>query len=188
VDGQKLVGTVGRIHPRKDLETFIRAAARVSQADPTTRFAIVGAAEGADEHGYRERLAALAREVGSADRLTFAGARRDIPDVMRALDIFVLTSRHEGFGRVVAEAMAAGRPAVVTDEGAPPALVEHGRCGLCAPAGDDAAFAAQIRSLLDAPEAAAARGQAAVEAARQFDAAAVADQVWSRYHALLGQT
>ena len=61
-------------------------------------------------------ITALARELGLADRLTFAGARRDIEDVMRALDVFVLTSRHEGFGRVVAEAMATGRPLVVTDE------------------------------------------------------------------------
>jgi len=184
-DGDKLLGTVGRIHPRKDLETFIRAAARVGQADATTRFAIVGAAEGPSEERYRERLVSLARELGIADRLTFAGARRDIPDVMRALDVFVLTSRHEGFGRVVAEAMAAARPSVVTDEGAPPALVEHGRFGLCAPPGDDAAFAAHILSLLDAPESAAARGRAAVEAARQFDAVGVADRVWSRYRALL---
>jgi glycosyltransferase involved in cell wall biosynthesis len=184
-EAHKLVGTVGRIHPRKDLETFIRAAARVSRAEPLARFAIVGAAEGPAEESYRAQLAGLARELGVAEQLTFAGARRDIPDVMRAVDVFVLTSRHEGFGRVVAEAMAAGRPSVVTDEGAPPALVGHGRYGLCAAPGDDKAFAAQIQSLLDAPEAAAARGVDAVAAARQFDAEAVADQVWSRYRVLV---
>jgi glycosyltransferase involved in cell wall biosynthesis len=186
-DGDKLIGTVGRIHPRKDLETFIRAAARVSQEAPTARFAIVGTAEGPAEESYRARLVDLAREQGVGDRLVFTGARRDIPDVMRALDVFVLTSRHEGFGRVVAEAMAAGRPSVVTDEGAPPALVGHGRHGLCAPPGDETAFAAHILSLLESPES-AARGRGAAEAARQFDAVAVGDQVWSRYRALLGQT
>ena len=71
----------------------------------------------------------LVRELGLDGRLTFAGARRDIPAVMRALDLFVLTSRHEGFGRVVAEAMAAARPVVVTDEGALPELVGGGDGG-----------------------------------------------------------
>jgi glycosyltransferase involved in cell wall biosynthesis len=180
----RLIGTVGRIHPRKDLETFVRAAARIAAGAPDARFVVVGAAEAESELAYHERITALVRELGLADRLTFAGARRDIPDVMRALDVFVLTSRHEGFGRVVAEAMAAARPLVVTDEGAPPALVGHGRFGLCAPAGDDAAFARQVMSLLADAPATAARARLATEAARAFGSAAIADQVFARYAAL----
>jgi glycosyltransferase involved in cell wall biosynthesis len=183
--GQPLVGTVGRIHPRKDLETFVRAAARVAAAEPRARFVVVGAAEMPVETAYQERIVMLARELGLEGRLTLAGARRDIPQVMRALDVLVLTSRHEGFGRVVGEAMGAARPVVVTDEGAPPELVEHGRFGLCAPPGDDAAFAAAIGGLLSDRPRAAALGAAAAEAARQFDVAAVADRVWNRYRTLI---
>ena len=106
--GSAAVGIVGRINPRKDLETFVRAAALVAERVPEARFVVVGAADLELEKTYLEVLVRLVRELGLTERLTFAGARRDIPAVMRALDVFVLTSRHEGFGRVVAEAMAAG--------------------------------------------------------------------------------
>jgi glycosyltransferase involved in cell wall biosynthesis len=181
----RLVGTVGRLHPRKDLETFVRAAARVAADSPTARFVVVGAAEAPVETAYRDRLVALVQELGLEGRLSFAGARRDMPEVMRALDVFVLTSRHEGFGRVVAEAMGVARPVVVTDEGAPPELVGRGRFGLCAPAGDPAAFAAAVTGLLRDPERAAVLGASAAEAARQFDSVSVADRVWNRYHELV---
>jgi glycosyltransferase involved in cell wall biosynthesis len=181
----QLVGTVGRIHPRKDLETFVRAAARVAADSPTARFVVVGAAEAPVETAYRDRIVALVRELGLEGRLSFAGARRDMPEVMRALDVFVLTSRHEGFGRVVAEAMGAARPVVVTDEGAPPELVGSGRFGLCAPAGNPAAFAAAVTGLLGDPGRTEALGAAAGKAARQFDAVAVADRVWNRYRELV---
>jgi glycosyltransferase involved in cell wall biosynthesis len=85
---------------------------------------------------------------------------------------------------VVAEAMAAARPLVVTDEGAPPALVGHGRFGLCAAAGDDAAFARQVMSLLVDGAAAAARARLATEAARAFGSSAIAEHVFARYAAL----
>jgi glycosyltransferase involved in cell wall biosynthesis len=182
--GAPLVGTVGRIHPRKDLETFIRAAALVARSKPEARFTIVGAAEAEVEKGHQAHLVELVRQLGLEDRLTFAGARRDIPDVMRALDVFTLTSRHEGFGRVVAEAMAAGRPVVVTDEGALPELVNRGEAGMVAPAGDPTAFAARIVSLLEDGRLAAELGAKAAIAARRFDAAAVAERVWARYWAL----
>jgi glycosyltransferase involved in cell wall biosynthesis len=183
--GQRLIGTVGRIHPRKDLETFLRAAAVVGARAPDARFAIVGAAEAPVEHEYRATLDALVRELRLTERVAFVGARRDIPDVMRALDVFVLSSRHEGFGRVVAEAMTAARSIVVTDEGAPPELVGGGRYGLCARAADPDDFARQILALLEDPARASALGAAAAEAARGFDAEAIGDRVWRRYRELV---
>ena len=93
---------------------------------PRARFVVVGAPEGAAEEAYLSQLRATAASLGISDRLLFAGARRDMPAVFQALDVFVLSSRHEGFGRVVAEAMAAGIPSVVTREGALPELVTEG--------------------------------------------------------------
>jgi glycosyltransferase involved in cell wall biosynthesis len=177
----RLIGTVGRIHPRKDLETFIRAAAQVSGRLPDLRFAIIGEATGVQEETYLRSLHDLARDVGLRDKLVFAGARRDIPDVMAALDFFVLTSRHEGFGRVVAEAMAASRPMVVTDEGAPPELVGHGRFGLTAPAADHAAFADRILELASDRERSASLAAGAAAAASQFDPGTIARRVFDRY-------
>ncbi|HXJ23372.1 MAG TPA: glycosyltransferase family 4 protein [Polyangia bacterium] len=179
-----LIGTVGRIHPRKDLETFIRAAAQVSQSVRRARFVIVGAAEAAVEVAYAARLESLVREVGLTGKLMFAGARRNVPDVMRALDLFVLTSRHEGFGRVIAEAMATARPIVASNEGAPPELLERGRFGLCAAPQDAEDFARQILDLLAVPERAVAMGTAAAAAAGQFEASHIGGRVWERYQSL----
>jgi glycosyltransferase involved in cell wall biosynthesis len=113
-----------------------------------------------------------------------AGARPDIPAVMKALDVFVLASRHEGFGRVVAEAMAAARPVVVAREGAPPELVEEDRYGLCATPADPQDFADKILGALARPDASAAMAARAAERARGFDARVVAENVLDRYRAL----
>jgi glycosyltransferase involved in cell wall biosynthesis len=183
--GQRLIATVGRLHPRKDLETFIRAAAQVASTHGDVHFAVVGVAEAPVEQDYQRRLLDLVRELSLGERLTFAGARRDMPAVMGALDLFVLTSRHEGFGRVVAEAMAAGRPIVVSDDGAPPEIVERGRYGLCARPGDPDDFARQIRRLLDDSAQAGALAGAARAAASRFDADVIAQRVLARYRALI---
>jgi glycosyltransferase involved in cell wall biosynthesis len=180
-----LIGTVGRIHPRKDLETFVRAAALVAAAVPAARFVVVGAADAPVEETYLQCVSALVRTLGLQRRFIFAGARRDVPAVMRALDIFVLTSRHEGFGRVVAEAMAAARPVVATDEGALPELLEGGKLGRLATAGDPVGFARQILGLLADREAAATLGAAAAASAEQFDAQTIAARVWTRYRGLV---
>jgi glycosyltransferase involved in cell wall biosynthesis len=183
-----LIGTVGRLHPRKDVETFVRAAALVAAREPRARFVVVGVAEVPVELEYRRRVEALIAELGLEGRFLLAGARRDMPAVMKALDVFVLTSRHEGFGRVVAEAMAAGRPVVVAREGAPPELVEEDRYGLCAGPADPADFADQILRVLAEPEASATRAARAAERARGFDASAVAENVLSRYRVLAAKT
>jgi glycosyltransferase involved in cell wall biosynthesis len=183
---QRLVGTVGRIHPRKDLETFLRAAALVARSRGDVQFSVIGTAEAPVERAYQQKLDALVAELGLRGRVTFAGTRRDVPAVMAALDAFVLTSRHEGFGRVVAEAMAAGRPVVVSDEGAPPELVGRGQAGLCATPADPSAFAAQLSRLLD-PVEAARLSAAARHHAQRFDARALAGRVLARYQSLTGR-
>jgi glycosyltransferase involved in cell wall biosynthesis len=179
-----LVGTVGRLHPRKDVETFVRAAALVAARRPDARFAVVGTAEAPVELEYRRRVEALIAELGLSDRFLLAGTRRDMPAVMKALDVFVLSSRHEGFGRVVAEAMAAARPVVVAREGAPPELVEDGRYGLCAAPAEPVDFADKILALLGDGAAAGAMATRAAQRARGFDARAVAETVFGRYDAL----
>jgi glycosyltransferase involved in cell wall biosynthesis len=146
---------------------------------------VVGEAEAEVERAYLERVRALVSDLNLGDRFVFAGARRDIPEVMRALDLFVLTSRHEGFGRVVAEAMTARRPIVVTDEGALPELVGGGRYGLTAPPATPRAFAAQMLRLLEDKDYAEQLAAAAAAAAIQFDSTHIAVRVAERYRQLL---
>lgn len=179
-----LIGTVSRIHPRKDLETFIRAAAAVVSRFPSARFTIVGTAEGPVEQAYQRYLDALTTGLNLRGHVTFAGARRDVASVMRALDVFVLASHYEGFGRVVAEAMAGGCPVVVGDEGAPSEIVEAERYGLVARPRDPEAFATQIMRLLNAPAEAQALAARAQQRATIFDTSAVAARVRASYDAL----
>jgi glycosyltransferase involved in cell wall biosynthesis len=183
-DDAPVVGTVGRIHPRKDLETFIRASALVAATHARVRFVIVGAAEGPEEETYLASLRRLAAALGLGDRLTFAGARRDMPAVFKALEVFVLSSRHEGFGRVLAEAMAAGVPSVVSREGALPELLEDGRHGFCVTPAAPQEFAQKIARLIDDPLLRAQLGAAAQSRSRAFDPAALAAEVMATYRTL----
>jgi glycosyltransferase involved in cell wall biosynthesis len=179
-----LIITMGRIHPRKDIETFVRACARVAAVTPNARFAVVGAAESPSEVTYHAQMLALVDELGLRDRLTFAGTRRDVADVMKAADVFVLASRHEGFGRVVAEAMAVGTAVVTSREGGLPELVDEPRCGLGAVPGDAVDFGDRILQLLGDEPARRAIGRAAQERALAFDAEALADRVRRCYEEL----
>jgi glycosyltransferase involved in cell wall biosynthesis len=146
--GELLVGTVGRIHPRKDVATFLRACALVGRERADARFVVIGSAEAPEEVAYATEMRALASSLGMASRLVWAGARRDMPRVLKALDVFVLCSRHEGFGRVVAEALAAGVPVVATDEGAAPELLRGVPSARLVNAADARRFADAIAVLL----------------------------------------
>lgn len=183
--GTVLIGTVGRIHPRKDIETFVRAAAIVAARRADARFVVVGVAEVPVEEAYLARVKALAAELGISGKLLFAGARRDMPAVMAALDVFVLSSRHEGFGRVLGEAMAAARPAVVTNEGALPELIQGDRCGFLAAPGDSGDFAEKILRLLESPWLRDDLGKKGAARAADFDATTIAARVAETYRTLI---
>lgn len=171
-----LLGTVGRVHPRKDLETFLRAAAILARSIPRLKVAVVGSAEAAEEEVYRKRLVALVQELSITDRVCFAGARSDMPAVFKSFDLFMLSSRHEGFGRVVAEAIAAGLPAIVSDEGAPPALIGDAR--RVARAGEAEAFSARALAVYERP---ADFAFDARKAAEEYSPERIADKVWQLY-------
>lgn len=134
-----LVGLIGRLDPMKDHATFLKAAAILAANDPCWRFVCVGAG---GESGHGRALALLADELGLRDRVIWAGPQDDMPAVYSALDIAASTSYGEGFPNTVAEAMACGRPCVVTDVGDSARIV--GACGAVVAARDPAAFAAGL--------------------------------------------
>lgn len=101
-----VVTCVGRMTPQKGQDLLLRAFVDVKQAVPKSRLLLVG--DGAHRREYEE----LARELGLGDTLRFLGIRTDVPSILRASDLLVLPSRHEGFGLVLAEAMASGTPVV----------------------------------------------------------------------------
>lgn len=157
---EPLVATVGRINPRKGLECFVRAASLVARERPEVRFAVVGDTADASEEEYLRSLQELAASLGISDRLVFAPARRNIVELMSAIDLFVMTSVNEGFGRVIIEAMAARRPVVASEVGGIPEIVEDGVTGKLAPPDHPVEFAAAVSSMLADPAMLSVMGEA----------------------------
>jgi glycosyltransferase involved in cell wall biosynthesis len=169
-DGCTLVGLVGRIDPMKDHATFLRAAALLAARDKRMRFVCIG---GGDSR-FAQDVRALATRLGLDPRLVWAGPRNDMAAVYSALDIAVSSSCGEGFSNVIAEAMACGRPCVVTDVGDSARIVAD--CGKVVEPGDPQALAAAIERTateLEAPGAADrihAAVRARIEASYSLDA------------------
>lgn len=154
-----VIGAISYLIPWKGHEVFLRAAQRMLAVRPELRFTIVGEPifQWRDE---RDRLEGIARELGVADRVAFTGHREDVPAVLAALDLFVMPSLFEPFGRVLIEAMAASRPIVATRAGGVPEIVLDGETGLLVPPGDDAALAEAALALLADPARARRLGDA----------------------------
>lgn len=108
-----LVGLVGRWHPMKNQAGFFRAAARVLERHPRTRFVLAGA--GLEPGNAALERAAAAAGVGPA--LHLLGLRQDVPRLLAALDVMASSSVSEAFPNVLGEAMACGVPCAVTDAG-----------------------------------------------------------------------
>lgn len=133
--GAIVFGTVGRLKPQKDHATFLQAAREILDHNPSVRFIVVG------DGPLRSELNAQARQLGLLPAMIFAGIRTDIPSVLSALDVFVLSSRWEGLPNAILEAMAAARPVVATDVSGIQGVLTSGENGLLVSPGDSSALA-----------------------------------------------
>jgi glycosyltransferase involved in cell wall biosynthesis len=161
-DGAPLVLAIGRLIGQKDHATLLDAFARVHADAPNARLAILGWGP------LEERTRTHARALGLADAVLIPGRLEPRAWLERA-DVFAHTSRWEGFGVVLLEAMLAGLPVVATEVSAIPEIVVDGETGYLVPPGDAAAVADRVASLLGDRERAAAMGLAGtVRAQRDF--------------------
>jgi len=147
-NGTKIVGTVANLRKTKGYEFLVQAAGKVLAAAPDTRFVAIGDIN----QEIAKPLFEAVRQLGIQDCFHFLGFRKDIPELLNELDIFVLASVSEGFPLVALEAMAASRPIVVTRSGGPQEIIEDGRTGLLVPPADADALAERICQLLCDPE------------------------------------
>ncbi|MFT3925224.1 MAG: glycosyltransferase family 4 protein [Myxococcales bacterium] len=142
-----LIVSVARIYSSKGQAELIKALPQVKRAFPEVRLAIVGS-DFPEGSGASRELLALARELGVADNVIFAGQRSDVPALLSASDVFALPSFEEPFGLVFAEALAMKRPVVALTNGGTPEVVEHGKSGLLSAPKDIDALAANLLTLL----------------------------------------
>jgi len=178
-NGQLVVGTSARLEVQKGIDFLLRAFQRIVQRQPQARLVIAG-------HGkQRQALEALARELGLAGRARFCGFRSDIPAVLAALDVFALTSRTEGFGVALAEAMAVGLPAIATRVDGVMDIVSDGVDGVLVDYGDVAGLADALVRLLRDPDERRRLGAAASRRARAFSPEATAKRHEELYRELL---
>ena len=122
----RLVGMAGRIVPWKGCDDFLHAAKKVLAALPDTKFVIAG---DAPDSKYKKQLLDIAEELDIAGSIIFTGLRSDMAGFYAGLDLFVLPSWEEPFGRVTLEAMAASRPIVGTNSGGTPEQIVDGESG-----------------------------------------------------------
>lgn len=142
----------GKLTPRKDFATLIRAFARVRGQRRARLIVLGGPRDAAKDGDYVQNLKVLARELDVERDVDFVGFVANPLAYMSRADVFVLSSAVEPFGMVLIEALACGCPVVSTDCPSGPAeILQGGRYGPLVPVGDDGAMADAILSVLDKP-------------------------------------
>jgi glycosyltransferase involved in cell wall biosynthesis len=168
-DQDRLISNVGRLDWWKGHDYFLQAMAEVIQSQPNMRVLIVGASDSTSRNqAYCQRLQQLVTDLDLSDHVIFTGFRADVPRIMAASDIVVHSaSEPEPLGRVIIEAMAAGRPVVATAAGGVLDIVEDQVTGLLVPPKDVALMAKAVQQLLRNREQAEAIGQRAQQRAKE---------------------
>jgi glycosyltransferase involved in cell wall biosynthesis len=156
------LGMVARLEPHKDQPTLIRALALLRDQGVCVQLWLIGAGS------QQVQLTALVQSLGLGSQVRLLGSRRDIPELLAQLDLFVFAARpDEGFGIALAEAMAAGVPVVASNVPACHEVLAGGRCGLLVEPASPPALAAGIQAVLADPEGARRRAAAARRRARR---------------------
>jgi glycosyltransferase involved in cell wall biosynthesis len=142
-----VVGIVGNVNRLKGHNYFVEAACQIKQQVPNARFVVVGRQVDSDPKCW-EGLKALIARLGMGPELVLADYQQDIPAVLNAMDVFVLSSTLESCPNVVIEAMAMKIPIVATDVGAVAELLDDGKGGTIVPPHDARAIAEAVLTCL----------------------------------------
>ncbi|HEX9023244.1 MAG TPA: glycosyltransferase, partial [Geobacteraceae bacterium] len=139
----EIVGSVGRLEKVKNYPLLLRAFAEMSlRRANECHLVLVG--KGREEAELKE----LAQELGIGNRVSFLGLRYDVPDIYPLFDVFALSSLTEGTSLSLLEALSCGVPAIVTDVGGNPRIIDNGVNGYLTPSGDHRAMAAAFGHVL----------------------------------------
>ena len=143
--GDFVIGNVGRLVEEKGHRHLIRAFADMRRAGRDFKLVVAGGGRLMGE------MKALAESLGVGEHVMLLGERRDVPELYRAMDVFVMPSVFEAWGLSLIEAMASGLPCVATSVGGMPEILDGGSCGVIVPKGDPGAIADAVGSLSSDP-------------------------------------
>ncbi|MEX0752356.1 MAG: glycosyltransferase family 4 protein [Xanthobacteraceae bacterium] len=185
--GKFAIGCFGRVRPQKGTDVFVEAMCRLLPQYPDFSAVIIGAVT-ADQQAFARGLQKKVKAAGLADRVRFLGELPigEVPRWYRRIAIYAFTSRNEGFGLTLLEAMAAGVALVAARAGAAEKVIADGDTGILVPPGDAGALAQALESLMRDPERAAAMGTRARErAVAEFGAEGEAKKIAAVYRKIL---
>jgi glycosyltransferase involved in cell wall biosynthesis len=173
---ERVILTVGRLEPQKDYYTLLQAVSMIENV----RLVLAG------DGSMREELERLAENLKVRERVVFLGCRLDIPELIKMADIYVQSSRWEGFGIAALEAMAGGLPVVASNV---PGLAQVvGQAGKLFPLGDSVALASILQSLLTDPRMREQLSRAGLERAEQFSIEKTAKETLKIYKRVIDNT
>ena len=171
-DATFLLAVIGQITPWKGQLDAIRAFALAREALGNSHLLVVGETKfvsaATDNREYYAEITSFIRSEGLADCVHLLGERSDIPDIMGSLDVLLVPSWEEPFGRVVVEAMALGIPVLATSVGGPAEIIRNDLDGLLLAPRTPAQWAQAIRKLAGSSALRAEMGKAAVQRAEEF--------------------
>ncbi len=140
-----IVGSVGSLIPKKGHNLLIEAAVDLSKNIPDFRLLIIGEGES------KPFLTEMSRRYGLNNSVNFLGARSDVPQLLKAMDVFILPSFQEGFPRTIIEAMYTGLPVMASKISGIPEIISDGENGLLLPVGNSAIIVAKCLMLYNDP-------------------------------------
>lgn len=178
-DNAFVAGTAGRLVSVKGPEYLLKAAQRVISKYQDTYFLIAG------DGSLKESMENLAYDLGIKKNAVFLGWRNDLIQIISIFDVFVLSSLNEGMGRVLAEAMALGKPIVASNTGGIPDIVEHGKNGFLVPPKDYEQIAECIQSLIDNPGERERMGELGKKRALDFSYEIMVEKISNLYEGLM---
>jgi L-malate glycosyltransferase len=189
-----LLGVLAQVSPWKGQDTAVETLRLLVEQGLDAHLLLIGSAKFVarstrfDNEAYVASLRSQIARAGLVDRVDWLGEREDVPELVRALDVLLLPSREEPFGRALIEAMALRVPVIATDVGGPPEILTDGEQGYLLPPGEPAGWARAVARIAASPQLAQEMGRAGrARVERHFSAERHAQEVLAAYERVLAR-